>query len=273
MEKLAKIHDITHESHGSPHPDPASGGNILFVKKDLLGPGTKPVFYDIVAGRANGALMQKHMQSIEIINVHNFGLNRKERNCIFTRIAAAKRRAAADLSGKSVLLLLGDFNFLAPGETMTKLSNIESNTLALVSRESEPDVERWSTPLANITEIYQPEHTRIGDRTESNGTRHYTASRLDRVYISWPPWVLMQLRATANVVLPVPKCAAMGLSDHAPVRISLSCKRMLPRSSRPIPKWLAKHPIFQSVLADLEIKAHLDELAPAVRWTKHKEIV
>ena len=83
----------------------------------------------------------------------------------------------------------------------------------------------------------------------------------------------MQLRATSKIMIPVTKCSAQELSDHAPLRISLSTKQQLPKDKRPIPKWLAKHPIFKQVLLDLEKRENLDELAPQERWTRHKAII
>ena len=83
----------------------------------------------------------------------------------------------------------------------------------------------------------------------------------------------MHLRASAKVVLPLIECSKRSLSDHASVRISLNAKKLLPKEMRPIPKWIAKHPIYKSVLVDLEKRANLDDFPPYDRWCKHKQII
>ena len=88
-----------------------------------------------------------------------------------------------------------------------------------------------------------------------------------------PAWALMQLRTTSEVIIPATRCHKENISDHAPLRVSLSCKRLLPKHIRPIPKLLAKHPIFKQVLTGLEKDADLDNLEPFARWTQHKQIV
>ena len=82
-----------------------AGGNILFVKRDLLGKNSTNSFNDIVQGRVNSALTLKGNHSIEVINVHSFDLESKERRRVFKAIDHAKERAARDPSGKSMLFV------------------------------------------------------------------------------------------------------------------------------------------------------------------------
>ncbi len=80
-------------------------------------------------------------------------------------------------------------------------------------------------------------------------------------------------RATAKVVHPVTQCEANGVSDHAPIQVTLRSKKMPPAHMRPIPKWLAKHKIFKDVVKELEEEALLDKLEPHDRWLTHKKII
>ena len=272
MRKIISNHQNTHIAHPSPHPNAAAGGNLLFVKKNLMGPRTSVHFEDVVPGRVNWVVISKDMQRIEVFNVHNFDISHAERRRLFDRIEAAKRQAATDPTGRNFVILMGDFNFLAPGETPTKLGQTGQVANVKLASSSDNEARRWRKPMTGLTEIFQAEFTRLGDRNEGEH-HHLNASRLDRIYISLPPWALMQLRGDAKVTLPVAQCVARNLSDHAPVRMSLSCKRLLPRLLQPIPKWLARHPIFKDVLADLESKANLDAMPPVQRWERHKQII
>jgi hypothetical protein len=169
-----------------------------------------------------------------------------------------------------MVFVMGDFNILPPGETATKLDSTFQTIGARETPQKYPETYRWEKALQGLTELHQFEPTPV--RVDGDVT-HLTASRLDRVYISTPAWALMQMRATARVTIPVTRCHKEKISDHAPVRTSLSCKSLLPKHMRPIPKWLAKHPIFKQVLADLEERAGLDCLSTADRWVQHKKII
>ena len=184
--ELISTHDKTHDARFSQHHNPLAGGNFLFIKKDILGKRGTTEFHDILPGRANGSISKNGGHSIEVINVHNFDLKAADRRRLFSRIALAKQRASDDTMGKSIFILLGDFNFLAPGEAATKFGESGPDANVRTARSSDPELKQWSDALADMTEILQPEPTRLGMRTDG-ATQHANASRIDRVYVSTPP--------------------------------------------------------------------------------------
>jgi hypothetical protein len=56
-----------------------------------------------------------------------------------------------------------------------------------------------------------------------------------------------------------------GTSDHSPVLASMSARRPLARRSRPIPKWLAKHPTYIKNVRVLLDSAELEMMQPFQR--------
>ena len=53
VKKMQSTHEKTHAIYYTQHPNPKAGGNIIGIKKDLLGPDTVINHEEIVAGRAH----------------------------------------------------------------------------------------------------------------------------------------------------------------------------------------------------------------------------
>ena len=140
--KLEQIHSKTHHMHYSPHSNHMAGGNIIFIKRGLMGKDCEPTFKDIVKGRVDAALIVKGCHSIEVINVHNFDLKSKHRRRVFSAIEIAKKRASLDPSGKSMVFVMGDFNNLPPGETATKLDSTLQTIGAREAPQKDPETYR-----------------------------------------------------------------------------------------------------------------------------------
>ena len=115
---------------------------------------------------------------------------------MFGKIERAKRNV------DSLVVILWDFNFHPAGEASTKFGMVGPNANTNVAKHSDPENRRWVAPLQDMTAIFQSDATCLGDRKE-NADRHITASRIDRVYVSTPPWICMHLRAGAKVAMPV----------------------------------------------------------------------
>eukprot|EP00959_Pyramimonas_sp_CCMP1952_P052416 1095686-Pyramimonas_sp.AAC.1 len=75
---------------------------------------------------------------------------------------------------------------------------------------------------------HNPEHQLAWEPVQTNMTEvdphiptHYTeqpqqCTRIDKIYISTPPWMLLQWRARADVPLAPEVLYDRGISDHAP---------------------------------------------------------
>ena len=133
-------------------------------------------------------------------DIHNFDLNSSDRRKLFGKIEMAKRKALCD-PVNHLVVILGDFNFHTAGEASTKFGTVGPTANVSIAKHGDTENRRWRVPLYGMTEIFQSDATRIGDRKE-NEDRQITAARIDRVYVSTPPWILMHLRAGAKVTVP-----------------------------------------------------------------------
>ena len=163
--------------------------------------------------------------------------------------AEENRNAQNDEQGSSIHLIGGDFNFLARGETPIRVSteNIEIPIKHNDTRATNQSNVKWSAMLANSMEHHQTNQTRIGHNPNANDnqeTQYLIAKRLDRIYSSILPWQAINLKIRSYATIEVTKAETQLGSDHAPVATKIATKRQIPRDQRPIPHWLAKHPIY-----------------------------
>ena len=88
-----------------------------------------------------------------------------------------------------------------------------------------------------------------------NPDAHYLiAKRIDRIYSSILPWQAINLKIKSHAPIEVTKAEVKFGSDHTPVATNITTKRQLPKDQRPIPHWLAKHPIYAETLQALLAK-------------------
>jgi hypothetical protein len=80
----------------------------------------------------------------------------------------------------------------------------------------------------------------------------------------------MQLQATASTDWAPFSTEGIALSDHSPLCVSWSCRQLLPRYLRPVPKWVARHPVFMKLVSRKLEEAKLEELALYPRLHPHK---
>ena len=147
---------------------------------------------------------------MNVLQVHN---ERLPENAL-VRISAIiddKRDKARLNPVKEFLLVLGDWNFHAPGESSTYLPTA-------TTAEPTPDVQSNSTQrtcpilqtsLDQLTELAHPDPTHF--YAPSN-----KVSRLDRIYTATPQWLLTKIKITAQATAYPLDYSTLNLSDHAP---------------------------------------------------------
>ena len=97
--------------------------------------------------------------------------------------------------------------------------------------------------------------------------------RLDRVYVSIPPWVLTLMHAKCSLAFCSKWSHDQGLSDHALVRFSIEHVAQLPLENRPIPRFVFDLEAFPHKHDALCSAANLSSLTPVLRWVTHKDII
>ena len=166
------------------------------------------------------------------------------------------RNAQHEEQGSSVHLVGGDFNFLARGEIPIRIStdNSEIPLKCNDTRATNQSNLKWNAMLANSMEHHQTNLTRIGHNPGANDNPdiHYLiAKRIDRIYSSILPRQAINLKIKSYTSMEVAKAEVRSGSDHAPVATNITTKRQIPRDQKPIPHWLAKHPIYAETLQAL----------------------
>ena len=80
------------------------------------------------------------------------------------------------------------------------------------------------------------------------------------------------MSCTTKLVQNVFAITKAELSDHAPLQVRIATRRSLPPDARPIPRWLARHPVSKSVLGTLQKHANLSQYDPFERLKVHKQL-
>ena len=154
-------------------------------------------------------------------NVHNFGLDSDSMHTINSELQKDIREARALPTARS-LIVAGDWNFVAPGETQCslaapKLKKINADAIV----PSRPHQRTWQKLLDDLTKLQQ------------HGWTHYvpgsmTCARLDRIYTATPSWHLVCSRWAGNVAKDPRATHEAGLNDHSLVTVAT-------RATPPVP--------------------------------------
>ena len=239
-----------------------SGGVITIVRSSLL-LGSTVSSSSLVPGRVLRTCVTKGQCKWVIYNVHNHGISDPDLASVIEVLSADSLLARSHPEVVTVSVL-GDFNFCAPSEGRLKIATPEcavSNAVACRAA-----VRRWQSALSQLVEIQQgsPTHYCAGS---------HSMTRLDRVYVSIPPYMLTLMSAKCTVTCCPRWSHDRGLSDHAPVACALSPRTVARPDSRPIPAYVFKLPGFVSIHDALVEAACLDSLPTVARWMLHKTIL
>jgi hypothetical protein len=127
------------------------------------------------------------------VNLHNYFFDAGARRIVISVNQGIAEDVQKDPANR-VLFLTGDLNFLAPGEGVSRRLKDGTTTR---SRHQRNDSRRSAPLLWKFVECSRNNFTRFG------GVGNPILSHIDRVYVSWPPWIVRQLQATATTMRPV----------------------------------------------------------------------
>ena len=196
------------------------------------------------------------------MELHNHGLDRTQVRTI-TRDIEKDWKLAARTPGDSGVIILGDFNFSAKGDTRFHHLDPEFKIPVPASDKSHK-IAVWKT-LDRMTEIAQADPTHF---CKGNGL----LSRLDRIYVSTPPWALLQMQVTCVSQDPY-RLFQEGLSDHAAVTAVFATRSALPGHHRPIPRSVTRDARFSKKVKQWAVAMLVDRLPPIEAWTAMKSII
>ena len=108
----------------SAHPSGRAGGVAVLTARRLADRATATAGADIVAGRVlQVALTFAGGETITIIAIHNAHLTATELRLAARALQGARAEAAADPTGRSMSVAIGDFNFPAAGATIIRIGH------------------------------------------------------------------------------------------------------------------------------------------------------
>jgi hypothetical protein len=204
--------------------------------------------------------------NVSIWNVHNFDVPRKETQKAVRKIKQQTVDATKSPLNRAVFVS-GDWNFLPTGEFALDLAAPErTDAHSGAINQSRPGQGSWQEALGRLVEIHQLDVTHFCSKS-------WKCSRLDRFYCSIPAWALLQLAANAAVVEHPKKMHDDNLSDHAPVKLTISTWMPLPRSQQPIPTFVVNSSAFKKYHQALCDQTGLSDLGTIERWQTHKVII
>ena len=122
---------------------------------------------------------------------------------------------------------------------------------------------KWQHILRDLTELAQPPDT------------HYSAgnslcSRIDRIYTTIPPWMLLQLNVRAYIPKDPKEMHDLQLSDHSILEVYVSDRDPLPLDQRPISRHVVSDPLYAEHLQKLVNVSNLEALAVPLRLRHFK---
>ncbi len=102
-------------------------------------------------------------------------------------------------------------------------------------------VPRWQAIRKEATDIHSSRLTYWNEQT-------LYASRLDRIYVSTPGWLLLNVVVEAYVIGDVLRRHLRGPSDHIPVGVRFAAVARRPPSQSSIPAWVCQAESFAALL-------------------------
>lgn len=159
-----------------------------------------------------------------VLVAHNFGLTTAEQMRVVGAIRSRMNEAEAGPARMSSAVL-GDWNFLSPGEGCWD----PRRPGALPAAPSGVrDGQRLFAPvLADLVDL------RPSGTTHSGATQ--CESPLDRACSSSPPWVVLQMRVEVSMLLRADAVQACGVSGHAPLVCTFVDGIAVCKRSSPVP--------------------------------------
>ena len=214
----------------------------------------------IIPGRCSCVSILAGGKVLSVLNVHNFGLSFRQAKIIRDFVNELSVNVNASPT-TSLGLLVGDINIKAEHERSFKISagilrgvadRGYSNPLFSGHR-----LGLWKGILAKATEIAQPMPTHFDFASKS-------CSRIDRCWAFGPSNLLIKLQVRSHVVGTPEEYYGNGLSDHAPVVVSLGHVDHVHKCEYSVPKFVCKHPscgsyveAFASYVDLLELPNHV----------------
>lgn len=195
---------------------------LAMVRPDMCEDAVEVWFELVVAGRVVRLSARWAVGGrIGAVGVHNFGLNAAELRRVVAAAGCLAVEARAD-PARSLVVMVGDWNFLAPGVGYADVAKPESAPRELAARRGGQST--LQPILDGMTELCQPRATHTGDGA--------CEARLDRADTPWFGFVLVLTEVRVQALGSLAEVMARGVSDHTPL---VSVARRSRSGGTPVP--------------------------------------
>ena len=230
-------------------PDRNTRGVVIICSKRLVKSEPHVQVFDIIPGRLHAICISHmvHDVCLTIVNVHNHELSLADLSR-FEVWFAPRVRASQDNPTRKQVWPTGDMNFAAAGDlprrvdcTGQTVDRAPIDTQQHMTNAIEADPRRSSARYhaRRLEEAWR--HTLSGMADISSGAvTHFaananTVSRIDRIFRASPAWLLDKLHLQSRENDDPFAAHLAKLSDHVPVDVKVSVRRVATKAKRPVP--------------------------------------
>ena len=197
-------------------------------------------------------------RTLSVFNVHNEDIPRNIVNDIVTSIRHS-REANSQAPQSQATFIFGDFNFPARTEMAATLGKPQRGAhIIQPPPASGAHVAIWTLLFDELIELVQPHHTHFV-------VESLKLTKIDRGFTSLPGSLMIKLNAMATVTDAPDTLHYAGISDHAPVSVSLSPAGLQKSRTATISKCWCKTEQYATRLRLLLQLVCIDELPPTSR--------
>jgi len=228
------------------------GGVITFISKKSVPQESSILDTTLAVGRAQRVtILGDDDCKLVIYNVHNFGIQGLTMSALCNAVDSDVRDSKADPL-KFSLFLAGDLNLTPPHSKLFeyKSPSPTSDNAAAAARPSGGQLE---LTLEQLIEFEATTPTRY--QTETN-----SAVVLDRIFGTLPATILTKCRVSHTVEQDPRDLFKSGISDHAPVVVTIAFRAPLPPGEGAIPSEIFRHKMYSYFLERLCWEEKFDSL-------------
>ena len=162
------------------------------ICNELFEEGASAVDTIVVPFRVLRVVLSSGNLSLRVWNIHNFGISAMEKKKAVGILHQDINDSEA-APGSTIVIVCGDWNFMTAGDEKYYYENPNLKTMATKKDgEKETREDGWSDALRRMIDI-------DGKTPTHYCAAHGFASRIDRVYIGLPAWVMPCLATKAAV--------------------------------------------------------------------------
>jgi len=227
------------------------GGVITFISKKSVPHESSILDTTLAVGRAQRVTIVGDDCKQVIYNVHNFGIQRQALSALCNAVDTDARESKADPL-KFSLFLAGDLNITPPHSKLFEYKGPRPNSdnSAAAAR---PNGGQLQLILEQLIEFEATTPTRY--QAETN-----TGVVLDRIFGTLPATILTKCRVSHTVEQDPRDLYKSGISDHAPVVVSIAFRAPLPPGEGAIPTEIFRHKMYSYFLGKLCWEEKFDSL-------------